>query len=127
MGRLASIDSNASLNAMPAPVPVLVTVIPCNICEGGKKMARLQHLLDLKAGGPACLTSLGTRHHGTPISGGGWAAGRRFHVDDLSSAHVYLRLPEGVDIDHIPEATLEDCCQLVKANSIQAGPAPLRP
>mmetsp|Transcript_7415 Transcript_7415/g.21892 ORF Transcript_7415/g.21892 Transcript_7415/m.21892 type:complete len:218 (-) Transcript_7415:5497-6150(-) len=42
-----------------------------------------------------------------------------FHVDDLSSAHVYLRLPEGVDMDHIPPDTLEDCCQLVKANSIQ--------
>lgn len=42
-----------------------------------------------------------------------------FHVDDLSSAHVYLRLPEGSNADQIPEATLEDCCQLVKANSIQ--------
>ncbi|WIA37859.1 hypothetical protein OEZ86_014708 [Tetradesmus obliquus] len=42
-----------------------------------------------------------------------------FHVDDMSSAHVYLRLPEGVGIDDIPEATLEDCAQLVKQNSIQ--------
>jgi NFACT protein RNA binding domain len=39
----------------------------------------------------------------------------RFHVDDLSSAHVYLRLPEGVDMDAIPAETLEDCCQLVTA------------
>lgn len=43
----------------------------------------------------------------------------RFHVDDLSSAHVYLRLPEGASIDDIPPETLEDCCQLVKTNSIQ--------
>lgn len=43
----------------------------------------------------------------------------RFHVDDLSSAHVYLRLPEGTTLDDIPEYTLEDCCQLVKQNSIQ--------
>jgi len=43
----------------------------------------------------------------------------RFHVDDLSSAHVYLRLPLGVDIDGIPADILEDCAQLVKANSIQ--------
>lgn len=43
----------------------------------------------------------------------------RFHVDDLSSAHVYLRLPEGATLDDIPADTLEDCCQLVKANSIQ--------
>eukprot|EP00889_Picochlorum_renovo_P005580 jgi/Picre1/32610/NNA_007956.t1 len=42
-----------------------------------------------------------------------------FHVDNLSSAHVYLRLPEGKTIADIPDETLEDCCQLVKANSIQ--------
>ena len=42
-----------------------------------------------------------------------------FHVDDLSSAHVYLRLPTYKTIDDIPADTLEDCCQLVKANSIE--------
>lgn len=42
-----------------------------------------------------------------------------FHVDNLSSAHVYLRLPEGTTMDDIPEYALEDCCQLVKQNSIQ--------
>lgn len=42
-----------------------------------------------------------------------------FHVDALSSAHVYLRLPEGVGMEAIPAETLEDCLQLVKANSIQ--------
>lgn len=42
-----------------------------------------------------------------------------FHVDSLSSAHVYLRLPEGVAIQDIPPDTLEDCLQLVKANCIQ--------
>ncbi|KAK9807146.1 hypothetical protein WJX73_000108 [Symbiochloris irregularis] len=41
-----------------------------------------------------------------------------FHVDDLSSAHVYLRLPEGGDFQDLPPDTLEDCAQLVKANSI---------
>ena len=40
----------------------------------------------------------------------------------MSSAHVYLRLPhEGVALADIPPDTLEDCCQLVKANSIQGG------
>lgn len=34
-------------------------------------------------------------------------------------AHVYLRLPEGKKMDDIPPDTLEDACQLVKANSIQ--------
>lgn len=42
-----------------------------------------------------------------------------FHVDNLSSAHVYLRLKEGETIDDIPEAVLTDLCQLVKANSIE--------
>ena len=43
----------------------------------------------------------------------------RFHVDELSSAHVYLRMPQGRAWDDIPPDTLEDCAQLVKANSIQ--------
>lgn len=42
-----------------------------------------------------------------------------FHVDKLSSAHVYLRRPKGMSIDSIPEQVLVDCAQLVKANSIQ--------
>ncbi|KAF6262738.1 DUF814-domain-containing protein [Scenedesmus sp. NREL 46B-D3] len=42
-----------------------------------------------------------------------------FHVDDMSSAHVYLRLPDGAGVDDIPADTLEDCAQLVKQNSIQ--------
>jgi hypothetical protein len=42
-----------------------------------------------------------------------------FHVDDLSSAHVYLRLKPGQTMDDIPPAVLEDCGALVKANSIQ--------
>lgn len=40
-------------------------------------------------------------------------------MDKMSSAHVYLRLPKGQTIDDIPEGVLEDCAQLVKANSIQ--------
>ena len=40
-------------------------------------------------------------------------------MDDLSSAHVYLRLPAGASMHSIPEATLTECVQLVKANSIQ--------
>jgi hypothetical protein len=49
----------------------------------------------------------------------GWPEDIWFHVDNLSSAHVYLRLPRGETIDDIPEDVLEDCVQLVKANSIQ--------
>lgn len=47
----------------------------------------------------------------------------RFHVDDMSSAHVYLRLPEGAKLDDIPPEALEDCAQLVKHNSIQGAHA----
>lgn len=42
-----------------------------------------------------------------------------FHVDKMSSAHVYLRMRKGQTIDDISEGVLEDCVQLVKANSIQ--------
>ncbi|KAL6533908.1 Coiled-coil domain-containing protein 25 [Orobanche hederae] len=42
-----------------------------------------------------------------------------FHVDKMSSAHVYLRLHKGQTIDDMSEGLLEDCAQLVKANSIQ--------
>ncbi|DBB14517.1 hypothetical protein WJX82_007992 [Trebouxia sp. C0006] len=41
-----------------------------------------------------------------------------FHVSDLSSAHVYLRLPQGQAMSDISPETLDDCIQLVKANSI---------
>lgn len=37
----------------------------------------------------------------------------------MSSAHVYLRLNKGQTMDDISEGVLEDCAQLVKANSIQ--------
>lgn len=57
----------------------------------------------------------------------GWPSDIWFHVDDLSSAHVYLRLERGPNLkkfketgrlDHLPDA-LSDCVQLVKANSIE--------
>eukprot|EP01048_Picozoa_sp_COSAG05_P007862 COSAG05_NODE_572_length_8615_cov_58.796031_5_plen_594_part_00 len=53
-----------------------------------------------------------------------------FHVDGLSSAHVYLRVPLetalecdckqrcGCLLDKIPPGVVEEMCQLVKANSI---------
>jgi len=43
----------------------------------------------------------------------------RFHVDKLSSAHVYLRMHKGQTMEMITPELLEDCAQLVKANSIQ--------
>ncbi|CAB4008775.1 Hypothetical predicted protein, partial [Paramuricea clavata] len=49
----------------------------------------------------------------------GWPEDVWFHVDKVSSAHVYLRLPKGQTIEDIPSAVLDDCAQLVKANSIQ--------
>ena len=48
-----------------------------------------------------------------------WPQDVWFHVDKLSSAHVYLRMPEGMMWEAIPEALLIDCAQLVKANSIE--------
>uniref|UniRef100_A0AC34RMG8 Coiled-coil domain-containing protein 25 n=1 Tax=Panagrolaimus sp. JU765 TaxID=591449 RepID=A0AC34RMG8_9BILA len=49
----------------------------------------------------------------------GWPEDVWFHVDKLSSAHVYLRLQPGQTIADISDELLEDCCQLVKANSIE--------
>lgn len=48
----------------------------------------------------------------------GWPEDVWFHVDDLSSAHVYLRMKPGQTLSDIPEDVLLDCCSLVKANSI---------
>ncbi|KIK69877.1 hypothetical protein GYMLUDRAFT_151398 [Collybiopsis luxurians FD-317 M1] len=48
-----------------------------------------------------------------------WPQDVWFHVDKLSSAHVYLRMPEFMSWEAIPEALLTDCAQLVKANSIE--------
>ncbi|KAH8086015.1 cytoplasmic protein [Cristinia sonorae] len=48
-----------------------------------------------------------------------WPQDVWFHVDKLSSAHVYLRMPEGMSWESIPEPLLTDCAQLVKANSIE--------
>ncbi|MCJ1308335.1 hypothetical protein MMC25_001988 [Agyrium rufum] len=42
-----------------------------------------------------------------------------FHADNLSSAHVYLRLEEGQKWKDIPAELIEDCAQLTKANSIE--------
>ncbi|KAI1008164.1 hypothetical protein K3495_g75 [Podosphaera aphanis] len=42
-----------------------------------------------------------------------------FHVDKLSSAHIYLRMQQGQTWDTLPEPLLIDCAQLTKANSIE--------
>ena len=43
-----------------------------------------------------------------------------FHVDDMSSAHVYLRLPAPIEnYSEIPDELIQECSQLTKANSIQ--------
>lgn len=41
-----------------------------------------------------------------------------FHVDDLSSAHVYLRMKPNMTMDDISQDLILDCSALVKANSI---------
>ncbi|KAE9375421.1 DUF814-domain-containing protein [Stipitochalara longipes BDJ] len=42
-----------------------------------------------------------------------------FHVDKLSSAHIYLRMNEGDSWENISEDLVVDCAQLTKANSIE--------
>eukprot|EP00939_MAST-03C_sp_MAST-3C-sp1_P003086 g3086.t1 len=54
-----------------------------------------------------------------------WPEDIWFHVDDLSSAHVYLRFPQPgtkhkpTPLSEIPKHLIEECSQLVKANSIE--------
>lgn len=59
------------------------------------------------------------KHENEDLIKHGWENDVWFHVDKLSSAHVYLRLNDGETIDTIPEGVLEDCVQLVKHNSIE--------
>ena len=49
----------------------------------------------------------------------GWPEDVWFHVDKESSAHVYLRLRPNETLDDIPSSVIDDCAQLVKANSIK--------
>ncbi|TPX72344.1 hypothetical protein SpCBS45565_g00414 [Spizellomyces sp. 'palustris'] len=49
----------------------------------------------------------------------GWPEDVWFHVDKLSSAHVYLRLQKGQSWEDISEDLLTDLAQLTKANSIE--------
>ncbi|KAI0974763.1 coiled-coil domain-containing protein 25 [Xylaria arbuscula] len=49
----------------------------------------------------------------------GWEEDVWFHVDKLSSAHIYLRLAEGESWESIPADLVTDLGQLTKANSIE--------
>jgi len=49
----------------------------------------------------------------------GWPEDVWFHVDNLSSAHVYVRLGPGQTMADIPDEVVRDCAQLVKENSIE--------
>lgn len=42
-----------------------------------------------------------------------------FHVDDMSSAHVYLRLNKNESLEDVSQSVILECAQLVKANSIE--------
>ncbi|XP_045767763.1 coiled-coil domain-containing protein 25 [Maniola jurtina] len=68
---------------------------------------------------PPVTLFMGTdKHENEDLIKWGWPEDVWFHVDKVSSAHVYLRLAPGQTIDDIPNSVLDDACQLVKANSI---------
>lgn len=77
------------------------------------------------------------KHENEDLIKWGWPEDVWFHVDKVSSAHVYLRLQpvsysnigeytlivdgfifQGQTIEDVPYAVIEDAAQLVKANSI---------
>jgi len=49
----------------------------------------------------------------------GWPEDVWFHVDNLSSAHVYVRQSPGRVWTDMSEEVIRDCAQLVKENSIE--------
>lgn len=59
------------------------------------------------------------KHENEHLIANGWPEDLWFHVDNHSSAHVYLRLPKGQTWDDVPEAIVAECSQLTKANSIE--------
>jgi len=68
-----------------------------------------------------CRASLANAYRDEDLIAHGWPEDVWFHVDNLSSAHIYLRLraDQGETWDAIPQALLTDCAQLTKANSIE--------
>lgn len=58
------------------------------------------------------------KHENEELIRWGWPEDVWFHVDKVSSAHVYLRLKPGETLDDIPTQVLVDAAQLCKANSI---------
>ena len=48
-----------------------------------------------------------------------WPEDVWFHVDNLSSAHVYVRMPYGQTWDDLSPELVRECSQLVKENSIE--------
>ncbi|KAL3320705.1 Coiled-coil domain-containing protein 25 [Cichlidogyrus casuarinus] len=49
----------------------------------------------------------------------GWEEDVWFHVDEVSSAHIYMRLPQGMSIETIPNELIMLCSKLTKENSIE--------
>uniref|UniRef100_A0A8D8TES1 Coiled-coil domain-containing protein 25 n=1 Tax=Cacopsylla melanoneura TaxID=428564 RepID=A0A8D8TES1_9HEMI len=48
----------------------------------------------------------------------GWPEDVWFHVDKMSSAHVYLRLQPGQTLDDVASVVIDEAAQLCKQNSI---------
>ncbi|XP_014681157.1 PREDICTED: coiled-coil domain-containing protein 25-like [Priapulus caudatus] len=68
---------------------------------------------------PAVTLFMGAeKHENEELIRWGWPEDVWFHVDKVSSAHVYLRLKRGETLDDIPSRVLVDAVQLCKANSI---------
>jgi len=58
------------------------------------------------------------KHENEDLIKWGWPEDVWFHVDKVSSAHVYLRLNPGQTLEEVAQSVIVDAAQLVKANSI---------
>ena len=52
------------------------------------------------------------KHENEELIRYGWPEDVWFHVDKMSSAHIYLRQPEGETLDDIPQDVLTECSQV---------------
>ena len=59
------------------------------------------------------------KHENEELIRWGWPEDVWFHVDDVSSPHVYVRLPRGQGIDDLTPDAIRDASQWCKANSIE--------
>ena len=83
-----------------------------------KKYSKKKMVIFVKSSNPEYTIYLGKdKYENEDLIKYGFPIDIWFHVENYSSAHVYLRLPDNITCDKIPKEILEECCQIVKDSS----------